>query len=60
MLKISYNDREFPIDFDLNGNLYRINNHAYNMTGSIVICHLGILADKRAKIKIKWYKNATQ
>ena len=46
-----YDDTKFPIDFDLKGNIYKLNSNDNNMNRSTVLYHPRILADKRAVIK---------
>ena len=51
ILEQFYDDKEFPLDFDKNGKLYRLNSNANNMTRSSVLYHPSILQNKRETIK---------
>ena len=51
ILEAFYDERRFPIDFDLKGNIYRLNSNANNMHRSTVIYHPSILSDKRDIIR---------
>ena len=56
-----YDDLNFPLDSDLNGNQYLLNSNADNMTRSTVLYHPRILVRKRGKIRqIAELKNSTQ
>ena len=46
ILEYDYDERSIPIDFDLKGNLYRLNDYANNMSRSTVLYHPTILSDK--------------
>ena len=51
ILEPYYDEYDFPIDCDLNGNLYTLNSNANNMTRSTVLYHPTILHNKREAIK---------
>ena len=51
ILEQFYDQHDFPIECDLNSNLYKLNSTANNMTRSTVLYHPSILLNKRESIK---------
>lgn len=51
ILEQYYNDNAYPVDFDLNGKLYKLNTNSNNTTRSTVFYHPRILQHKWESIK---------
>ena len=50
IMKSYDDDKQFPIDFDLKGNLYHLNSNADNMSRSTVLYHPSILSEKKRAV----------